>query len=147
MLRGSERGVGMCTDAALYVLHARGRIIPAPPSARAYNAVCGAGTARLFLETMYSQFVSRAPGVLHMQLLNAEHMWARDAALHERMDAWLCKTRVCVGLLLRHAAAQGYKGRVLFVGHTSLDPSADAPADAPGHTKEVRRPRPRAGAC
>jgi hypothetical protein len=27
MLRGSERGIGMCTDAALYVLHLGARLI------------------------------------------------------------------------------------------------------------------------
>lgn len=30
MLRGSERGVGMCTDVALYAMHAGARIIPMP---------------------------------------------------------------------------------------------------------------------
>jgi hypothetical protein len=33
MLRGLERGVGMCTDVALYAMHAGARIIPMPKGA------------------------------------------------------------------------------------------------------------------
>jgi hypothetical protein len=40
---------------------------------------------------MYPDFISRRPGVLHLQLLNAEHMWARDAALHRQMNAFLVR--------------------------------------------------------
>lgn len=76
-LRGSERGVGMCTDVALYLLHmgrtgeaGRGaRIIPLLPAAEmaAYNAKCTQTTARMFLESMYHEWVApSASGGYHL---------------------------------------------------------------------------------
>jgi hypothetical protein len=38
---------------------------------------------------MYHQFVSQHKGVLHMQLLNSEHLWTADAALHAKMQLFL----------------------------------------------------------
>jgi hypothetical protein len=95
MLRGAERGVGMCTDVALYVMHAGGRVIPMPADVAAYDAACGPRTARLFLETLYQEFLSAQRGVLHMQLVNAEHFWSADAAVHARMNVFLWCVRVC----------------------------------------------------
>lgn len=67
-LRGAERGVGMCTDVALYLLHmgpvgpsGRGaRILPllAEADMATYNAKCTQTTARVFLESMYHEWVS-----------------------------------------------------------------------------------------
>lgn len=67
-LRASERGVGMCTDVALYLLHmgrigstGRGaRIIPLlpEPDMAAYNAKCTQTTARMFTESMYHEWIA-----------------------------------------------------------------------------------------
>jgi hypothetical protein len=176
MLRGQERGAGMCLDVALYVVRAGARIVPMPSTREAreaYDAQCGARTARLFLESMYSEFFygyeremeekdekeekekedkGRAPegderrptlsppssasssssGVLHLQLLNSEHMWTRDAHLHARVDAFLCKTRFCERLARHHVRKQGLRAAVWYVGHTSSDPTVLGGGDARG---------------
>jgi hypothetical protein len=176
MLRGQERGVGMCADVALYVLRAGARIVAMQATRagrEAYDAQCGRRTARLFLESMYSEFFygyerekeekeqeekkkqedeggappsasaegsgngeesknkplppasppSAPSGILHMQLLNSEHMWTHDAHLHARVDAFLCKTRFCERLVRRHVKRRGLKAAVWFIGHTSSDPT------------------------
>jgi hypothetical protein len=66
-LRGSERGLSTCTDVALYLLHmgttgetGRGaRILPllAAADMAAYNAKCTQTTARMFMESMYHEFL------------------------------------------------------------------------------------------
>jgi len=101
MLRGSERGIGMCTDAMLYVLHAGARLIPWQENQQVYDALCP-HNARLFLETMYESFISSQPGVLHLMLPNSEHMWVRDQHLHAKMQVFLCKTRLCLTTLRQH---------------------------------------------
>ena len=169
-LRGQERGVGMCADVALYAIRAGARIVPLPatPEARAaYDAQCGARTARMFLESMYSEFFYGGggggggagaggvgggappppaaaasappspppPPVLHLHLLNSEHMWARDHALHARIDAFLCKTRFCERLARAHVRRRGLKAAVWYLGHTSGDPTVGtlpAPGDRQG---------------
>lgn len=78
-LRGVERGVGMCTDVALYLMHmgptgpaveGRGaRIIPLLTAAEMplYNAKCTHVTARMFLESMYHEWVAPpASGGYHL---------------------------------------------------------------------------------
>jgi hypothetical protein len=133
MLRGQQRGVGMCTDVALYLLHAGGRLIPLPPTPEgraAYDAACGARTARVLLETIYSEFISAAagPGVTYLFLLNSEHMFEWDSKHHARVDLFLCKTRFCERLLQKHVRARGLRGGVRFMGHSSGDPLVDLPA-------------------
>lgn len=93
MLRGSERSIGMCTDAMLYVLHLGARLIGAVSDMKQYNSQCGPATARLFMENMYESFYTKQPGVLHLQLVNAEHLYVKDAAMHRRMDAFLVSVR------------------------------------------------------
>lgn len=130
MLRGEERGVGMCTDVALYVLHAGARIIPFVPggSPREYRRRCGPLTARLHLETLYPSFVSPDVGVLNLMMPNAEHLQLRDVELHARMHVWLCKTRFCTRWLRHHAAEAALRGRaVWFMGHSSSDPVEGSP--------------------
>lgn len=89
MLQKAERSVGMCSDVMLYVLHMGARLIGAQDSMQQYNSYCGPATARLLMETMYADFISRQPGVLHFMLVNAEHLWNAEAHLHKQMDAFL----------------------------------------------------------
>jgi hypothetical protein len=143
VLQPLERGVGMCTDVALYVLHAGARILPGGldgSAAQVLNASrvdaelaqgvlasaasCGARTAHLHLETLYPAYVERMPpGVLNLMLPNSEHMWAEGTRLHAHMDAFLCKTRFCERLLRAYVAAQGWGATVHYLGHTSSDPA------------------------
>jgi len=129
MLRGTERGVGTCTDVALYVMHTGARIVPLQQPGGAYDAACGARTARMLLETMYSEFISggAGPGVLHLQLVNSEHMWEADAVHHGRVGVFLCKTRFCAALLKAHVAAIKWSAEVRLMGHSSIDPTVDLP--------------------
>lgn len=62
-------------------------LLPADPGA--FDTYCGPRTARLFLESVYREFLSKRKGVLHMQLLNHEHLWTQDADVHARMQAFL----------------------------------------------------------
>jgi len=185
MLRGPERGVGMCTDVALYVLQAGARVVPMPRTAearRAYDAQCGRRTARMFLETMYREFFHGAEaeaaagaggegaagggdargdgggdgnqeqqrhgqqptplsGVLHLHLLNSEHMFLSDAPLHARVDAFLCKTRFCERLARAHVRRRGLRAAVWFVGHTSADPTVGTlPMPPPSDPAELVSP-------
>jgi hypothetical protein len=129
MLRGDERGVGTCTDVALYVIHAGARIVPLQPPAAPYHAsACGARTARMLLETMYGEAMGGGGAAPRMMLVNSEHMWEADAGHHAAMDAFLCKTRFCAALLKAHVKARGWRGEVRLMGHASSDPTADLPA-------------------
>lgn len=67
-LRADERGVGMCTDVALYVIHTRARVIPllAGEQMEQYTARCGSHTARMFLESMYHEWLSPGHSSLHL---------------------------------------------------------------------------------
>jgi hypothetical protein len=67
-LRGAERGVGFCTDLALYVIHAGARVIPLlqGDDLQQYNARCGNHTARMFVETMYQEWLSPEHRSLHV---------------------------------------------------------------------------------
>jgi hypothetical protein len=134
MLWGEQRGVGMCTDAALYILHGGARLLPRPAggaaAVAAYTSACGAATARVLLETVYPEFIAPpGAGVTHLFLLNSEHMFAADEAHHARVDAFLCKTRFCEALLRKHVAARGWAAAVRFMGHSSADPLVDLPPD------------------
>ncbi|KAF8066293.1 Art7 [Scenedesmus sp. PABB004] len=136
MLPASHRAPGPCTDAALYVLHAGGRIVPAPPGGGGpMSDPCGPRTARLFAGPfLYESFFSDHPAVLHLLLVDPPSLYAADAALHRRMAAFLCRTPACVDLMRRHALKRGYRGHVWLVGHTSSDPSVDVPPGAAAHT-------------
>jgi hypothetical protein len=136
MLRSTERGVGTCTDVALYAMHAGGRILPFPRDWKRYDAACGARTARLQHETMYKEFLTRQAGVLHMQLLNSEHMWTADEAQHARIGLFLCKTRFCAMLVRAHVAEKKWGADVIMMGHSSSDPTVDLP---PGVSREQVR--------
>jgi hypothetical protein len=80
-LRGSERGVGMCTDVAQYLLHmgrtgstgGGARVIPllSEPDMAAYSAKCTQTTARMFLQSMYHEWIapSGTGGYYLMQVL------------------------------------------------------------------------------
>eukprot|EP00775_Hariotina_reticulata_P012551 gene12551-12684_t len=129
MLRGAERGVGMCTDVALYMMYAGGRVIPMPAAPEVYDSYCGSLTARLFLESMYGEFVSKRKDVLHIQLLNSEHMWTQDAPMHAKMQLFLCKTAFCQMLMQQHVVNKRYWASVWFMGHTSSDPSVGISGD------------------
>lgn len=82
-LRGSERGVGTCTDVALYLLHmgntgepGRGaRIVPllAPADMAAYSTTCTPTTARMFLESMYHEWLApNGTGGYHLMQVRAD---------------------------------------------------------------------------
>lgn len=62
MLKGSERGIGMCTDAMLYVLHLGARVVGAIDNVPQYEAFCGFATAHLLMETLYPEFISKQRG-------------------------------------------------------------------------------------
>lgn len=122
MLGAPERSVGICTDAALYAMHLGARILPLVDTL-AHGAACGPGTARLFLEAAYPQWVSPDPRVRHLCVPNPEHLYVADVAVHARIDTWLCKTEVCRSLLRGYIASKGWKAKVWLVGHTSSDVS------------------------
>jgi len=136
MLNGNERSVGMCTDVAMYAMHAGARIVPVQKPGGEYDAACGARTARMMLETIYSEFISKSagPGVLYLQLVNQEHIWEKDAAHHSKVGIFLCKTRFCAALLKAHVAAQKWSAEVRLMGHSSMDPTVDLPPGL-GHSK------------
>lgn len=68
-LDAKDRGVGMCTDVALYVLHAGGRLVPGGFAGSTYDRICGVRTARLFLETIYEDWLySSVAGVRRIML-------------------------------------------------------------------------------
>lgn len=95
----------------------------------AYDNTCGPPTARLFLESTYHEFLSKHKGVLHMQLLNHEHLWSADAAVHAKMQGFLCKTQFCMALMRQHVVNKGYWASVWFMSHTSSDPSVGLSGD------------------
>jgi hypothetical protein len=66
--RSRERSIGMCTDAAPYVIYAGARIIPLLQGGalQQYNARCGNRIARMFLETMYHEWLSPENESLHV---------------------------------------------------------------------------------
>lgn len=109
MLKKGERGVGMCTDAMLYVLHLGARLIGEQDSMTQYDSYCGAATARMLMETMHPEFISSQSGVLHVMLVNAEHLWKADEKLHKAMDAFLvsswCRVSVSMGVVSALGAA------------------------------------------
>ena len=55
----------------------------------AYDSYCGPQTARLFLESMYREFLSKHKGVLHLMLLNHEHLFTQDADVHAKMQVFI----------------------------------------------------------
>jgi hypothetical protein len=86
-----------------------------------YDASCGNRTARMFLETMYGEFFSEQPGVRHLMQVNSEHLFLRDAAMHSRIDTFLCKTHFCQHLMQQHIADAGLQARSIYMAHSSVD--------------------------
>jgi len=61
----------------------------------------------------------------------------RDLDAHARMDTFLCKTLFCQRLVRRYVHERKLKARVLYMGHTSLDPRVPAAsASAAGAGRE-----------
>lgn len=97
-LRGAERGVGMCTDVALYLLHmgpvgasGRGaRILPllAEADMATYNAKCTQTAARMFLESMYHEWLSPSgAGGYHLMQVIVGMVWRGEIASTLRVGA------------------------------------------------------------
>ncbi|WIA19693.1 hypothetical protein OEZ85_005621 [Tetradesmus obliquus] len=129
VLPASERVFGTCTDAALYVIHVGGRLIPLAPDVEAYDNYCGAQTARLFLDTIHPQMISKHKRVLHMQLVKPSALKPQDAPLHARMQAFLCKTRHCTSLMQQHVVKHGYWASVWHMGLGSSDATVGTSGD------------------
>lgn len=55
--------------------------------------------------------------------------WKVDAALHAKMQVFLCKTQHCTSMLREHVVNHGYWGSVWFMGHTSSDPTGEVVVD------------------
>ncbi|KAF6265542.1 hypothetical protein COO60DRAFT_1697805 [Scenedesmus sp. NREL 46B-D3] len=122
-LRGGERGVGICTDAALYVMHANARIIPLLQASgmQQYSTHCANRTARMFLESMYHDWHSPPHRSLHLMQVNNEHMFKQDEPQHLGIDLFLCKTRFCFRLMQQHIKQRNWNSSVWYTGHTSSD--------------------------
>lgn len=129
MIPRGDRRLTACTDAALYVIHAAGRIIPLQYKQQ-YDSYCGAATARLFLDKIYEPFISLRPDILHLMLVSPARMYSQDSKLHKHINVFLCKTKLCRDLLKKHIGRMGWRSHVWLMGHTSSDPSVDLPLDA-----------------
>eukprot|EP00877_Chromochloris_zofingiensis_P004485 jgi/Chrzof1/14037/Cz08g22050.t1 len=122
MLGASERGIGMCTDVALYVLHAGARLIPRVPVG-VYNGFCRQQTARLFLETVYEEWLQNTTGIRTVMLPNFENFYEGGIDQHRQMKEIICKHRTCEALMKQYVLDKSLPAKVTYMGHTSMDPS------------------------
>eukprot|EP00877_Chromochloris_zofingiensis_P003770 jgi/Chrzof1/13394/Cz07g31120.t1 len=113
----------MCTDVALYVLHARARIVPLPvgDDRQQYDKRCGATTVRMSLETMYPSWFTNHSLASHVMLVNHEHLWLHNLPQHRRIDFFLCKTHIAYRTLQKYIRKHQLHAKAWYMGHTSQD--------------------------
>lgn len=101
-LAESDRSIGLCTDAALYVQLLGARIVPDTQYGLEQAQRCGITSAVLFLEPLYEPWVNwllSFPKVVAVYAPNFEHVFGYDKDAHKRMQLILCKVYRCNELM------------------------------------------------
>lgn len=104
-LSSSDRSIGLCTDAALYVTLLRAWITPATDPGLQHAQNCSSKSCILFLEPLYDSWLSWLDQQQHVVAAyapNFEQMFAYDQAAHRRMLLILCKVRRCEQMMRQY---------------------------------------------
>jgi hypothetical protein len=118
-LASSDRSIGLCTDAALYVQLLGGWIAPATDHGLQHAQGCGHKSAVLFLEPLYEPWLSWLEQQQHMVAVyapNFEQVFEYDSAAHKRMRMVLCKVHRCHELMDRYLDSIRSTATLIYTG-------------------------------
>lgn len=118
-LASSDRSIGLCTDAALYVQLLGGWIAPATAHGLSHSKKCGHKSAVFFLEPLYESWLTwldKDQHVVAVYAPNFEQLFAYDQAAHKRMRVILCKVRRCEQLMAKYLEAIHSTASLIFTG-------------------------------
>ena len=107
------------------MVHTSARII-GHEDAMAYDAACGTSTARMFLETLYPNYISSVQGVLHMQWVGSVGQWLQQQGeqqleYRKKIGVFLCSSQHCSRKVAEHILQQKLRAGVWYMGHTAAD--------------------------
>lgn len=119
-LASSDRSIGLCTDAALYVQLLGGWIAPATDHGLQHAQDCGVKSAVMFLEPLYEPWLAwldQQQQVVTVYAPNFEQMAAYDKAAHKRMRIILCKVHSCQELTDKYLDSIHSTARLIYTGN------------------------------
>lgn len=118
-LSSSNRSIGLCTDAALYVLLLGAWITPATDLGLKHAQACSSRSSVMFLEPLYDSWLSWLDQQQHVVAAyapNFEQMFAYDQAAHRRMQLILCKVRRCEELMRKYLEDIHSTASIIYTG-------------------------------
>lgn len=122
-LAGSDRSIGLCTDAALYVQLLGGWIAPASQHGLQHAQACGLKSAVLFLEPLYDSWLNWLEQQQHVVAVyapNFEQVFGYDRTAHQRMRVVLCKVRRCQELMSKYLEEIHSTATMIYTGARGL---------------------------
>lgn len=118
-LTSSDRSIGLCTDAALYVQLLGGWIAPATDQGLKHVQRCGHKSAVMFLEPLYEPWLTWLEQQQHVVAVyapNFEQVFEYDSAAHKRMHIILCKVHRCHELMDRYLDSIRSTATLIYTG-------------------------------
>lgn len=118
-LASSDRSIGLCTDAALYVQLLGGLIAPATEHGLKHVQRCGHKSAVMFLEPLYEPWltwIEQQQHVVAVYAPNFEQVFEYDSAAHKRMHIILCKAHRCHELMDRYLDSIRSTATLIYTG-------------------------------
>jgi hypothetical protein len=124
-LASTDRSIGLCTDAALYVQLLGGWIAPATDNGLQHAQHCGISSAVMFLEPLYEPWLNwldQQRHVLAVYAPNFEQLFEYDRTAHKRMQLILCKVHRCHDLMDKYLDTTHSTATLMYTGEYSIMP-------------------------
>lgn len=118
-LAASDRSIGLCTDAALYIQLLRGWITPASEAGLKHAQACGLKSAVMFLEPLYDPWLNWLEQQQHVVAVyapNFEQVFGYDRTAHQRMQVILCKVHRCQELMDKYREEIHSTATMIYTG-------------------------------
>jgi hypothetical protein len=124
-LDSTDRSIGLCTDAALYVQLLGGWIAPATDHGLQHAQTCGISSAVMFLEPLYETWLNWLEQQRHVVAVyapNFEQVFEYDRTAHKRMQIILCKVHRCHELMDKYLDEIHSTATLIYTGMYSFTP-------------------------
>lgn len=118
-LASSDRSIGLCTDAALYIQLLGGWIVPATSHGLKHAQQCGYRSAVMFLEPLYEPWLlwlEQQQHIVTVYAPNFEQLFGYDEAAHKRMRVVLCKVQRCQQLVSKYIEQLHSTATLMYTG-------------------------------
>lgn len=122
-LADSDRSIGLCTDAALYMQLLDAWIVPNTHLGLKQAQQCADSSAVLFLEPLYEPWTNwllKSTITVAVYAPNFEHVFEYDQDAHKRMQLILCKVYRCEELMDAYIEDIGSEAILVYTGAYTL---------------------------